>query len=112
MSNVVRLICGAPMDSTVPGRGTVALGYEQANRYTVLDQDGATVALLAEDLGGLGRAVGRQLLRTRRSFTATVFSPDGARLSLGHLKPYTIAAATLRRSTQVSPGGARIPPTP
>ena len=44
----------------------------------MLDQDGNVVALLAEDLGGLGKAVGRQLLRTRRAFTATVFSPDGA----------------------------------
>ena len=44
-----------------------------------LTQDGNTVALLAEDLGSLGKAVGRQLLRTRRSFTATVFSPDGER---------------------------------
>ena len=61
-------------------RGTVVLGFEQANRYTVLDQDGTTVALLAEDLGGLGKAIGRQFLRTRRSFTATVFSPDGAQL--------------------------------
>jgi hypothetical protein len=61
-------------------RGTVVLGFEQANRYTVLDQDGNVVALLAEDLGGLGKAVGRQFLRTRRSFTATVFSPDGASL--------------------------------
>lgn len=73
-----------PSTASLPGlnwharRGTVILGYEQANRYTVLDQDGNTVALLAEDLGGLGKAVGRQLLRTRRSFTATVFSPDGA----------------------------------
>ncbi len=49
----------------------------QANRYTVHDQDGNVVALLAEDLGGLGNVVGRQLLRTRRSFTATVLSPDG-----------------------------------
>ena len=57
----------------------MVLGFEQANRYTVLDQDGNTVALLAEDLGSLGKAVGRQLLRTRRSFTATVFSPDGER---------------------------------
>ena len=62
-------------------RGTVILGFEQANRYTVLDQDGNVVALLAEDLGGLGKAVGRQLLRTRRAFTATVFSPDGASAS-------------------------------
>ena len=48
----------------------------------VLDQDGAVVGLLAEDMGGLGKAVGRQLLRTRRSFTATVFSPDGAPVQL------------------------------
>lgn len=49
----------------------------QANKYTVLDQNGDTVALIAEDLSGIGDAVGRQLLRTRRSFTATVFSADG-----------------------------------
>lgn len=58
-------------------RGTVILGFEQANRYTVLDQDGNVVALMAEDRGTIGKEVGRQLLRTRRSFTATVFSPDG-----------------------------------
>lgn len=53
------------------------LGFEQANKYTVLDQDGNVVALLAEDMGGLGKEVGRQFLRTRRSFTATILSPDG-----------------------------------
>ena len=56
-------------------RGTVILGFEQANRYTVLDQNGQVVALLAEDLGGLGKAVGRQLLRTRRAFTANCLQP-------------------------------------
>jgi len=55
----------------------VILGFEQANRYTVLDQDGSVVALMAEDRGSIGKEVGRQLLRTRRNFTATVFSPDG-----------------------------------
>ena len=35
------------------------------------------MALLAEDAGGLGTAVGRQLLRTRRPMTATVLSADG-----------------------------------
>ena len=58
-----------------PAEAAVVL---QANRYTVHDQDGNVVALLAEDLGGLGKTVGRQLLKTRRPFTATVFSPDGA----------------------------------
>lgn len=58
--------------------GTVLLGFEQANRYTVYDQDGSVVALIAEEEGSIGRAIGRQLLKTRRPFTATVFSPDGA----------------------------------
>ncbi|KAL4433405.1 hypothetical protein ABPG77_010258 [Micractinium sp. CCAP 211/92] len=57
--------------------GTVLLGFEQANRYTIYDQHGNLVALLAEDEGSIGKAIGRQLLRTRRNFTATVFSPDG-----------------------------------
>lgn len=56
---------------------SVACVFLQANRYEVRDQDGTIVALLAEDLGGFGKSVGRQLLRTRRPFTATVFSPDG-----------------------------------
>jgi hypothetical protein len=34
------------------------------------------VALLAED-DSMVRTIGRQLLRTRRPFTATVFTPDG-----------------------------------
>lgn len=58
-------------------RGTVIFGYEQANKYTVYDETGAIVALVAEDYGGLGKEIGRQLLRTRRSFTSTVFSADG-----------------------------------
>ena len=57
--------------------GTVIFGFEQANKYTICDQEGNVVALLAEELGSFGKEVGRQLLRTRRPFTATVFSPDG-----------------------------------
>jgi hypothetical protein len=63
----------------------VLLGFEQANKYTVYNQDGEVVALLAEDLGGLGRAIGRQLLRTRRSFVATVMDPEGTHPVCGFL---------------------------
>ena len=76
-------------------RGTVILGFEQANKYTVLDQDGATVALMAEDEGSLGKGIGRQLLRTHRAFTATIFSPDGAHpppLSTPNPEPYMTVA--------------------
>ena len=67
------------------------LGFEQANKYTVLDQDGNTVALLAEDTGGLGKEVGRQFLRTRRSFTATILRPEGASLPLHEETCYAAA---------------------
>lgn len=60
--------------------GTVLLGFEQANRYTVCDEAGAVVAQLMEEEGSIGRAIGRQLLRTRRPFTATVLSADGEEL--------------------------------
>ena len=85
-------------------RGTVILGFEQANRYTVLDQEGNVVALLAEDLGGLGKAVGRQLLRTRRAFTATVFSPDGESRTLLKCPPYEACAREWNRSYHVLTG--------
>lgn len=68
--------------------GTVILGFEQSNKYTVLDENGATVALLAEDVGGVGTAVGRQLLRRRRPFKATVFTPDGSRIIFQIERPF------------------------
>lgn len=57
--------------------GTVLLGFEQANRYSIYDEQGVLVAHLLEEEGGIGRAVGRQLLRTRRPFTATVLNAEG-----------------------------------
>jgi uncharacterized protein YxjI len=75
--------------------GTVLLGYEQANRYTVLDQDGELVAHLIEEQGSVGRAVGRQLLRTRRPFTATVLSPDGEQVIFRLRRPFYFINSTM-----------------
>ncbi|KAF6252183.1 Scramblase-domain-containing protein [Scenedesmus sp. NREL 46B-D3] len=60
--------------------GTVILGFEQATKFTVYDQDGNVVALIAEEISGIGNEVQRQLLRTRRSFKSTVLSADGSRV--------------------------------
>ncbi|DBA72062.1 TPA: hypothetical protein ACH3X2_010794 [Trebouxia sp. C0005] len=68
--------------------GTVIFGFEQANKYTIYDQEGNVVALLAEELGSFGKEVGRQLLRTRRPFTATVFSPDGGQVIFKVRRPF------------------------
>ncbi len=58
-------------------RGTVLLGFEQSNRYAVYDEKGEIVAQIAED-DSLAIGIRRQLLGSRRPFTATVFSADGA----------------------------------
>jgi len=57
--------------------GTLVLGFEQANRYTIRNADGAVVAYLAEETTTLASAVSRQLLRRRRPFVATLLNPAG-----------------------------------
>lgn len=75
--------------------GTVLLGFEQANRYTVYDEAGQVVAHLIEEEGSLGRALGRQLLRTRRPFTATVLSPDGQQVVFRLRRPFYLINSTM-----------------
>ncbi|KAK2076287.1 hypothetical protein QBZ16_001219 [Prototheca wickerhamii] len=68
--------------------GTVLLGFEQANRYSIYDEQGVLVAHLLEEEGGIGRAVGRQLLRTRRPFTATVLNAEGTEILFRMRRPF------------------------
>ena len=57
--------------------GTIVLGFEQANKYTIRDANGEVVAFIAEETASIASAIGRQLLRRRRPMTATVLSPAG-----------------------------------
>ncbi len=74
--------------------GNVVLGFEQANKYTVLDETGATVALLAEETSGVGSAIARQALRARRSFVASLLSPDGSRVLARVRRPLYLVNST------------------
>lgn len=74
--------------------GNVVLGFEQANRYTVLDETGRTVALLAEETSGVGSAVARQVLRARRSFVASLLSPDGSQVLARVCRPLYLVNST------------------
>ncbi len=51
--------------------GGVILGFEQANKYTLMNQDGTIVGYLAEESNSIGNAVARNVLRGRRNFSAT-----------------------------------------
>lgn len=52
------------------------LGFEQANRYVIMDPIGNHVGYMAEHDGGFGKVMGRQWLRTHRPFTAHVFDKE------------------------------------
>ena len=51
----------------------IFLGFEQANRYVILDPHGNHVGYMAEHDGGIAKTMGRQWFHTHRSFTTHVF---------------------------------------
>lgn len=74
----------------------VLLGFEQANKYVILDPQGNHLGFIAEQDLGVGKTMARQIFSTHRSFTAHVFDknekevlrvriPKGT-LSMGMLK--------------------------
>jgi hypothetical protein len=54
----------------------VLMGFEQANRYVIMDPHGNHIGYLAEQEHGIGNAVARQMLKTHRSFTTHVFDKE------------------------------------
>ncbi|KAF7723208.1 hypothetical protein EC973_002283 [Apophysomyces ossiformis] len=75
---------GAPLlaqSALVVGRElemmNVFLGYEQANRYKVIDPNGNNIGYIAEEEGSIGTAIGRQFMRTHRPFKATIMNSQG-----------------------------------
>ena len=54
----------------------VLMGFEQANRYVIMDPLGNHIGYLAERDHGLGSAMARQMFKTHRSFTTHVFDRE------------------------------------
>jgi isopentenyldiphosphate isomerase len=48
-------------------------GFEQANRYVIMDPHGNHIGYMAEQETGIANTVARQWFRTHRSFTTHVF---------------------------------------
>ncbi|KAL8983020.1 MAG: hypothetical protein Q9177_005098 [Variospora cf. flavescens] len=51
----------------------VMLGFEQANKYVILDPHGHHLGFIAEQDNSIGRTMARQMFSTHRSFTAHIF---------------------------------------
>lgn len=51
----------------------LTIGFEQANKYTILDAQGNHLGFMAERDLGMGNVMARQMFRTHRSFEIHVF---------------------------------------
>ncbi|KAI8334456.1 Scramblase, partial [Blakeslea trispora] len=54
----------------------VFLGYEQANKYRIMDPHGNHIGYIAEE-EGFAKSLSRQLLRTHRKMKATIMNTQG-----------------------------------
>lgn len=55
----------------------VMLGFEQANKYVIMDSKGGHIGYMAERELGMGNMMARQMFSTHRSFTTHVFDRQG-----------------------------------
>ncbi|BFZ58365.1 hypothetical protein PYCC9005_005427 [Savitreella phatthalungensis] len=52
-------------------------GFEEANRYVIYGGDGSVIGYIAEEGGGLGKGIARQMAGTHRAFSCAVLDPAG-----------------------------------
>lgn len=55
----------------------VMIGFEQANKYVIMDPRGGHIGYMAERELGMGNMMARQMFSTHRSFTTHVFDRQG-----------------------------------
>jgi hypothetical protein len=73
----------------------VMVGFEQANRYVIMDPQGNHIGYLAEQEHGLGSTVARQAFRTHRSFTTHVFDRNEKEVLRFH-RPFSWISSRIR----------------
>ncbi|KAF1918678.1 Scramblase-domain-containing protein [Ampelomyces quisqualis] len=73
----------------------VLMGFEQANRYVIMDPHGSHIGYLAEQEHGVGNAVARQMFKTHRSFTTHVFDKEEKEVLRFH-RPFSWISSRIR----------------
>lgn len=66
----------------------VMLGFEQANKYVIMDPKGGHIGYMAERELGMGNMMARQMFTTHRSFTTHVFDRHGKEVLRFH-RPFS-----------------------
>jgi hypothetical protein len=83
----------------------VLMGFEQANRYVIMDPRGHHIGYLAEQEHGIGNAVARQMFKTHRSFTTHVFDREEKEVLRFH-RPFSWINSNIRVYDAVDEGGS------
>jgi hypothetical protein len=83
----------------------VLMGFEQANRYVIMDPQGNHIGYLAEQEHGVGNAIARQMLKTHRSFTTHVFDREEKEVLRFH-RPFSWINSNIRVYDAVGKDGA------
>lgn len=73
----------------------VFMGFEQANRYVIMNGRGETIGYMAEQDHGIGKTLARQAFKTHRSFTAHIFDADQREVLRIH-RPFSWISSRIR----------------
>jgi len=82
----------------------VMLGFEQANKYIIMDGQGQTIGYIAEQDHGIGSAFARQMFKTHRSFTTYIFDRQEREILRIH-RPFAYINSRIRIYDPVPEGG-------
>ena len=80
----------------------VFLGFEQANRYIILDPHGNHIGYMAEFAGDMKKNMGRQLLKTHRPFTTNIFDRTGTEV-LRFDRPFSVVNSLISVYDPIGP---------
>ena len=64
------------------------IGFEQANKYVILDPQGNHLGYMAEHDGGIGHSMKRQFFNTHRAFTTHIFDRNSREILRFH-RPFS-----------------------
>eukprot|EP01113_Clastostelium_recurvatum_P037294 TRINITY_DN5432_c0_g2_i2.p1 TRINITY_DN5432_c0_g2~~TRINITY_DN5432_c0_g2_i2.p1 ORF type:complete len:437 (-),score=163.23 TRINITY_DN5432_c0_g2_i2:124-1434(-) len=74
--------------------GNIILGFEQANKYSLRNEQGVAVGYIAEELGGITKTIVRNVLTTNRAFKATIFD-DAGKVLFTVRRPVHVISSTM-----------------
>ena len=82
----------------------IIVGFEQANKYIIMDGKGNTLGYIAEQDNGLGKSMARQVFKTHRSFTTHIFDRYEREVLRIH-RPFAYINSKIRIYDPVPEGG-------